>query len=119
MSFAFKTLGSEDGAHVVEGTIEITVHHDIIIFGPMTHLVAGLGHAGADHLLVILGAGVQTPRKFTARRRQDENADQIGGRVFAQLLSALPIEERPLAAAQAALDDLRAGRVVGRVVLVT
>ena len=30
---------------------------------------------------------------------------------------ALPIEERPLAAAQAALDDLRAGRVIGRVVL--
>jgi alcohol dehydrogenase len=34
-------------------------------------------------------------------------------------LISLPIEERPLAAAQAALDDLRAGRVVGRVVLVT
>ena len=34
-------------------------------------------------------------------------------------LNPLPIEERPLAAAQAALDDLRAGRVVGRVVLVT
>ena len=30
----------------------------------------------------------------------------------------LPIDERPLNAAQAALDDLRAGRVVGRVVLV-
>lgn len=29
----------------------------------------------------------------------------------------LPIDERPLDAAQAALDDLRAGRVVGRVVL--
>jgi D-arabinose 1-dehydrogenase-like Zn-dependent alcohol dehydrogenase len=34
-------------------------------------------------------------------------------------LIPLPIEERPLAAAQAALDDLRAGRVIGRVVLVT
>jgi propanol-preferring alcohol dehydrogenase len=34
-------------------------------------------------------------------------------------LSALPIEERPLAAAQQSLDDLRAGRVVGRVSLVT
>ena len=29
----------------------------------------------------------------------------------------LPIDERPLPAAQAALDDLRAGRVIGRVVL--
>ena len=32
-------------------------------------------------------------------------------------LPPVPIEERPLAAAQSALDDLRAGRVVGRVVL--
>jgi alcohol dehydrogenase, propanol-preferring len=30
-----------------------------------------------------------------------------------------PIQERPLAQAQAALEDLRAGRVVGRVVLTT
>jgi alcohol dehydrogenase len=34
-------------------------------------------------------------------------------------ISPLPIEERPLAAAQQSLDDLRAGRVVGRVSLVT
>ena len=34
-------------------------------------------------------------------------------------ISALPIEERPLDAAQQSLDDLRAGRVVGRVSLVT
>ena len=33
-------------------------------------------------------------------------------------IAPLPIPERPLAEAQAALDDLRAGRVVGRVVLV-
>ncbi len=32
-------------------------------------------------------------------------------------VAALPISERPLAAAQSALDDLRAGRIVGRVVL--
>jgi len=31
----------------------------------------------------------------------------------------LPIEERPLAAAQQSLDDLRAGRIIGRVSLVT
>ena len=31
----------------------------------------------------------------------------------------VPISERPLAQAQSALDDLRAGRVVGRVVLTT
>jgi alcohol dehydrogenase len=32
-------------------------------------------------------------------------------------LAPPPISERPLGEAQAALDDLRAGRVVGRVVL--
>jgi D-arabinose 1-dehydrogenase-like Zn-dependent alcohol dehydrogenase len=37
--------------------------------------------------------------------------------VHAQGLPALPLDRRPLAAANEALDDLRAGRVVGRVVL--
>jgi len=32
---------------------------------------------------------------------------------------AVPLAERPLGEAQAALNDLRAGRVVGRVVLTT
>ena len=48
-----------------------------------------------------------------------QEADELIALARAGRLSALPIEERPLAAAQAALDDLRAGRVVGRVVLVT
>ena len=34
-------------------------------------------------------------------------------------IAPIPISERPLAAAQSALDDIRAGRVLGRVVLVT
>ena len=33
-------------------------------------------------------------------------------------IAPLPIRERPLAEAQASLEDLRAGRVVGRIVLV-
>jgi alcohol dehydrogenase len=32
-------------------------------------------------------------------------------------LSAIPLHERPMAQAQAALDDLRAGKVAGRLVL--
>ena len=48
-----------------------------------------------------------------------EEANELIALARAGRLSPLPIEERPLAAAQAALDDLRAGRVVGRVVLVT
>ena len=33
-------------------------------------------------------------------------------------LPALPLDRRPLSAANQALDDLRAGQVIGRVVLV-
>ena len=32
-------------------------------------------------------------------------------------IAPIPINERPLAEAQAALDDLRAGKVTGRIVL--
>src|SRR5215217_3116208 len=48
-----------------------------------------------------------------------QEANELIALARAGRLSPLPIEERPLAAVQAALDDLRAGRVVGRVVLVT
>src|SRR4051812_27206555 len=48
-----------------------------------------------------------------------QEANELIALARAGKLSLLPIEERPLSAAQTALDDLRAGRVVGRVVLVT
>jgi propanol-preferring alcohol dehydrogenase len=47
-----------------------------------------------------------------------QEAHELMALARAGKLSALPIEERPLSAAQAALDDLRAGRVTGRVILV-
>ena len=43
--------------------------------------------------------------------------DEIIELAKAGKVSAPPIAERPFAAAQATLDDLRAGRIVGRVVL--
>src|SRR3954465_3686350 len=46
-------------------------------------------------------------------------ANELMALACAGRISPLPIEERPLAAVQQALDDLRAGRVVGRVSLVT
>ena len=46
-------------------------------------------------------------------------ANELMALARAGKLSSLPIEERPLAQAQASLDDLRGGRVVGRIVLVT
>ena len=45
-------------------------------------------------------------------------ANEVMALAKAGKIAPLPIRERPLAEAQAALDDLRAGRVVGRVVLV-
>jgi alcohol dehydrogenase len=45
-------------------------------------------------------------------------ANELMALARAGQVSPLPIEERPLAQAQAALDDLRGGRVAGRVVLV-
>jgi len=46
-----------------------------------------------------------------------QEAREVVALARAGTLAILPIRERPLAEAQAALDDLRAGRVVGRIVL--
>jgi alcohol dehydrogenase len=48
-----------------------------------------------------------------------QEAHELMALARAGKIPALPIEERPLDRAQAALDDLRAGRVTGRIVLVT
>lgn len=48
-----------------------------------------------------------------------EEAKELMALARAGKITPLPIEERPLAAAQQSLDDLRAGRVVGRISLVT
>ena len=45
-------------------------------------------------------------------------ANEVVALARAGKIAPLPIAERPLSEAQAALDDLRAGRVVGRQVLV-
>ena len=48
--------------------------------------------------------------------RLDE-AREVMDLVRANKVAPIPLQERPLSAATAALDDLRAGRVVGRVLL--
>jgi alcohol dehydrogenase len=47
-----------------------------------------------------------------------QEANEVMALAKAGKISPLPIHERPMAQAQAALDDLRAGRVIGRTVLV-
>ena len=74
----------------------------------------------------LIGGGYATAAAMFALRAMTIEGVLTGTLGEAQELMALartgqvpriPIVERPLAQAQAALDDLRAGRVVGRVVL--
>src|SRR5262249_5082609 len=84
LPFALEPLGGKDRANVVEGAVEIAVDHDVIVLGPVAHLVACFRHAGADGFLVVLGTGVQTPRQLAARRRQQEYAHEIVAGALAQ-----------------------------------
>jgi alcohol dehydrogenase len=74
----------------------------------------------------LIGGGYATPvAMFVLRAMTIEGvltgtlaeAEELMALVRAGGPPAVPVAERPLAEAQAALDDLRAGRIVGRVVL--
>lgn len=74
----------------------------------------------------LIGGGYATPvAMFVLRAMTIEGvltgtlaeAEELMGLARAVGPPAVPIAERPLAEAQAALDDLRAGRIIGRVVL--
>src|SRR4051812_7896395 len=92
LSFALETLGCENRTNLGKCAIEVAIHYDIIVFCPMRHLAAGLGHAGADHLVVVLSARMQAPLQLRNRRRQHKNADQILRKLLVQLLSPLPVD---------------------------
>ena len=85
-----------------------------------------LARGGKVVVTGLIGGGYATPAAMFALRAMTIEGVLTGTLAEAQELMALargghtptmPIAERPLAQAQAALDDLRAGRVVGRVVL--
>jgi alcohol dehydrogenase len=74
----------------------------------------------------LIGGGFSTPAAMFVLRAMTIEGTMTGTLAEAEELMtlaragrapAVPIAERPLVEAQAALDDLRAGRVVGRVVL--
>ena len=76
----------------------------------------------------LIGGGYATPVAMFVLRAMTIEGVLTGTLAEAQELMALartahtpavPIAERPLGEAQAALDDLRAGRVIGRMVLMT
>src|SRR4051794_33396753 len=53
LSFALETLRVKYCSNVAECPIKVTIDHDVIIFGPMAHLVPRLGHTGAYHLFIV------------------------------------------------------------------
>jgi D-arabinose 1-dehydrogenase-like Zn-dependent alcohol dehydrogenase len=85
-----------------------------------------LARGGKVVVTGLIGGGFATPAAMFALRAMTIEGVLTGTLAEAQELMALarnvaapaiPIAERPLDQAQAALDDLRAGRVIGRVVL--
>ena len=89
----------------------------------------GMSALGAGGTLIVVGLlggslGVSLPllplKQLTIRGSYVGSLlemDQLMRLVRAGRVPPLPIDRRPLEAAQSAMDDLRAGRVVGRVVL--
>src|SRR5947209_2738954 len=43
-AFALQPLGLEDRLHLGERRVDVVIDHDIIVFGPMAHLVTGAAH---------------------------------------------------------------------------
>src|SRR5882672_1932379 len=92
LTLALEALGGEDRTDVLEGAPYIAIDDHVIVFRPVAHLIGGLGHAGANDIVGILGAGPQARFKIRNRRRQHKDADEIIAALLAQLLRALPVD---------------------------
>ena len=57
LSLALEPLGGENRAHLRESLVEVAIDDDVVVFGPMTHLVRGFGHAAVNRFVVVLRAG--------------------------------------------------------------
>ena len=95
--------------------------------GSLAFAAGALAKGGKVVITGLLGGTYTTPiamfplRVFTIEGTMTgtlDEANEMMALARAGKVPPVPIEERPLAAAQASLDDLRAGKVVGRVVLV-
>ena len=58
LPLALEPLGREDRPHFGEGVVIVAVDDDVVVFRPMAHFAGGLGHAGADDGLAVLGAAL-------------------------------------------------------------
>ena len=89
---ALEALGLQDRLHLGEGFADVVVDHDVVVLGPVAHLVAGATHPLSDDLVGVLRTRVQPLLEIAGRGRQDEHADDVGPRFLAQLLRALPVD---------------------------
>ncbi len=86
---------------LVEGRVQIGVHDDIIIFGPMADFVLTFRHATGDDLFTVLAPPAQTAVQFGDRGRQHEDRHHITAkRRIADLLAALPVDVKHRVAAR-------------------
>jgi alcohol dehydrogenase len=95
--------------------------------GSLAFATGALARGGKVVITGLIGGTYTTPiamfplRVFTVEGTMTgtlDEANEMMALARAGKIPAVPIDERPLSAAQASLDDLRAGKVVGRVVLV-
>jgi D-arabinose 1-dehydrogenase-like Zn-dependent alcohol dehydrogenase len=95
--------------------------------GSLAFATGALAKGGKVVITGLLGGTYTTPiamfplRVFTIEGTMTgtlDEANEMMALARAGKVPPVPVQERPLSAAQASLDDLRAGRVVGRVVLV-
>jgi len=95
--------------------------------GSLAFAVGAIGKGGKVVITGLIGGSFSTPIAMFPLKAMSIEGTFVGTLAEAQEMMALaragkippvPIHERPLSAAQASLDDLRAGKVVGRVVLV-
>ena len=94
--------------------LEVAVDDDVVVFRPVAHFVAGLGHAAVDHGVADPGRALFSRRSSAGDRWwQHKNADEIAARALAYLLRTLPIEiEQHVAAGAERLVDRGARRAV-------
>jgi alcohol dehydrogenase len=94
--------------------------------GSLAFASGALAKGGKAVITGLLGGTYTTPiamfplRVFTLEGTMTgtlDEANEMMALARAGKIPPVPIIERPLAAAQASLDDLRQGRIVGRVVL--
>ena len=95
--------------------------------GSLAFATGALARGGKVVITGLIGGSFATPIAMFPLKAMSIEGTMVGTLADAQEMMALaragkvppvPVEERPLSAAQSSLDDLRAGKVVGRVVLV-